>query len=250
MESLSKVALIKCLTVKLQILGFLPAPGPTVAAALFYKIHGKFILTLGIEFSRHYEERFTASFYLSKSFSWALIFRDFPRAGYQRVGNFLDAAERGLYLDAEFCEPGVTDAWWTEFTNIAVDSFVSVIKRTETRFLSQDGLIRALDSCEGLSSHIRLLKAIGDAVLSVSKEKTELQYQPKRYPKDVPEVWFLAAEFVLLEQGLAETRRDYVALLAVDAFRVCTLSPGKQSGTPINPKQTDNDHQSQITTDE
>ena len=90
-------------------------------------------------FLADYSDRFSGSFYLSKTYDWAYIVRGFPMEGFQRVGHFLSADERVELLDSEFCIPGVVDAWWIGYSNKSILRFASAVATGEPRFLGQDG---------------------------------------------------------------------------------------------------------------
>src|SRR5689334_11235785 len=103
---------VDSLTEHLGKLKFLPVAQKTWGAKAHYFRHAPngLILNLGVETSKLYSDRFTGSYYLGPSFTWALMWPSFPRNAYERVGAFLRPAERRSLLEAEF--QSTIDAWW------------------------------------------------------------------------------------------------------------------------------------------
>jgi hypothetical protein len=221
---LSKRQLVSTLERDLRGLGYEPVPGPlpSGASGLLYKRLGELVLTLGIEISELHEQRFTGSFYLSRTFTWALVFRDFPPEAYARVGSFLLERERNQLLTEEFCEPGVEDAWWIGFTEDAARSFTEAIRNAEPRFVSQEGLREAVLSSEGPERQARLVDRALVESARHDRRPQSLEHQPKRYPKKVPEKWFWASELALSASGAIPNEKTVVRL-AVDAWRTALL---------------------------
>ena len=118
--------------------GYERASGPTVAAALFWKLKTPLVLTLGIEFSRLHDERFTGSFYLAPWFCWGFMPIDYPDAAYKRVGRFLTSDERARLLRAPYADPGVVDAWWIGFSEESAEAFVESVGLAEGRIPLHD----------------------------------------------------------------------------------------------------------------
>lgn len=192
---------------------------------LFYKLDGLFVLTLGIEFSRHYDERFTGSFFLSKSFEWAYILPNFPRNAYARIGRFLTTDERKLLLEDEFCRQGVIDAWWSSFTREKSDLFIKTVVLAEPRFFAQSDLKKKLSECEDLSNHIRILEKVIVSSHKLNSKPSGLQYQPASIIKAVPQSYYYAAEIVLSEIKPEMVCQSYVSLVARDAWRFEQYGP-------------------------
>lgn len=218
---LSRRKLTETLSARLGGLDYDRVLGPTSgAAAVYYKRIDDLFLTLGLEFSTRYDDRFSGSFYLSQSLEWAYIVRGFPRGAYQRIGHFLDAAERRRFLDPIFTEPGVVDAWWIGFTEGAAAAFVEAVQLAEPRFLGQKGLQDAVRQCEGLKCHREILQEVARTAARLTSPPDGLDAQPKRYPQKVGREWFWAAEVVIGSRRPDVLRLNYVTLVALDAWRV------------------------------
>ena len=177
------------------------------------------LLTLGLEMSRLYDSRFTASYYLSKTTRWGAIWGDIPDECYGRVGRFLTTEERKLYLDAEHSKEGVIDAWWNANEYGAFENFFRVLEVTEARFLSQENLFSRIEN----SSDVRELASYSSGVIALVVDaklptRYDYQYIPSAPVDDVPLDWFKAAESTLLKQkGILNA--NTVKLLAADAWR-------------------------------
>ena len=204
---------------------YFPVPGPTLSSGLFFKIiKEKYILLLGLEFSRLYDERFTGSYYFSRSFEWGYMVRDYPVEAYQRVAYLLELKFRKKYLEEKYRKKGVTDAWWTGFNETNILSFISTIKITEPLFLAQKNLIRNINNCKKYMEYVGMLEATAKLAQSNSFSiNMELKHQPKNYVKNIEPAWYQAAEIVLNNQVSELVQQSYVKLVAVDAWRVANL---------------------------
>jgi len=223
-KALSRPGVIATLSAALENLDYGRVAGPVKgAAAVYYKAIDGLFLTVGVEFSTRYDDRFTGSFYLSRSLEWAYVVRGFPLEAYQRIGHFLDVAERRRLLDPIFAEPGVVDAWWIGFADATVSAFVEAVRLCEPRFLAQNGLRDAVLQCDGLKRHRELLDEIGRTAAALTAPPDVLLAQPKRYPAGVDAKWFWAAELVISSRRPEVLKPEYVGLVALDAWRVAGL---------------------------
>jgi len=196
---------------KLEALGYSKVWGKTWGAVLLtYKRVDPYILCLGVETSRLYDSKFTASFYLSRSFKWGYMGKDFPRNAYERIGSFLDPAQRQALLEERYSQPGVVDAWWDWSREGDLDKFEETLKITEGRFLSQDGLLEALAN----SSSVARSEALVDATLAGLSEETDTS-------KEAELISALKEEAItVLKEMQPENANDKLAqVLADDAFR-------------------------------
>lgn len=204
--------------------GYVQTPGPNPGAALVMHKHiDQLVLSLGVEFSRHYSDRFSGSFYLSRSYDWAYIVRGFPLEGYQRVGHFLSADERVELLDSEFCVPGVVDAWWIGFSDRSILRFVIAVETSEPRFLGQNGLFDRIVSCDGLLAHEELLREVISCVEPEQASSGDSR-QRQQITSKIPLAWFKAAESVLCRRRPDAVTKKYIDLVAVGAWRIHQLS--------------------------
>jgi hypothetical protein len=220
----TKKRLARAVTSGIDALGFQALEGPGGgAAALFYKRCGDLILLLGLELSRLYDERFTASFYLSFSFEWAYMLPGYPRNAYRRIGGFLTAEERARLLDQEFLGPGVVDAWWIGFQAESISHFVEAVRLTEPRFMAQPGLEGEIRSCEEEQKHMNKIRRVISMAQTLRNPPPTLHHQPKRRWEKVSPSHYWAAEMVLAEEEPQLISSQYVQLLAVDSFRVAHL---------------------------
>ncbi|HYD41358.1 MAG TPA: hypothetical protein VEB43_11065 [Anaeromyxobacter sp.] len=216
--SMSKAHLLQVLARELRAAGYRPVPG---SKTIVYKREDPLILTLGIEFSNRYKNRFSGSFYLGPTFEWGYMLRDLPRATYQRVGCFLTAEERHRLLDSAFTREGVVDAWWIGFTPNAVHSFVETVRTTEARFLAQPGLTPAIEASELMRAHVDIVRrTLEAATRQVEDPPSGLQHQPKHKMRDVSPEYYRAAELVLRQAEPSLISPDYVSLIAIDAWRM------------------------------
>jgi len=227
----SKRQVIRKIEESVGALGYERVPGPiSGAAAVFYKVHGDLVLTFGLQFSTRYEDRFTGSFYLSRSFEWGYVPDGFPHEAYQRIGRFLTKEERILLLPSFFSQPGVVDAWWIGFDVATVTSFIEAIRLTEPRFLRQPGLIDAVSRCEAISRHVSLLHATAAMARGLKERPPGLRHQPQRYSTVTEPQWYWAAELVLQQQRPSSAEPGFVRLVALDAWRVDTLLSKGRAG--------------------
>lgn len=152
---------------------------PKGAGGAFYKFIGSYFLTLGIEFSSFYEERFTGSFYLSKTFTWSYAPpRYFPTNGYCRVGDFLRKEERLELLSPEFLEKGIIDAWWIGFTPENIQLFIKAVNISEKRFLDQKDLYKGIDDSEVINKIIKVVEIfrIENTTFKIKNNGTDMNY--------------------------------------------------------------------------
>jgi hypothetical protein len=178
-----------------------------------------FLLSLGLEMSRLYDSRFTASYYLSKTTRWGATWGDIPAECYSRIGRFLTTEERKLYLDAEYSKEGVIDAWWHANEDGSFENFFRVLEITEPRFLNQENFFSKIEN----SSEVRELVSYSSEVIALVVDgKIPSQYDYKFIPStpvdDAPMEWFKAAEMAISKQrGILNP--NTVKKLGTDAWR-------------------------------
>ncbi|HEX7829390.1 MAG TPA: hypothetical protein VF787_07020 [Thermoanaerobaculia bacterium] len=175
--------------------------------AQFYRwVSHDLVLSLGIESSSRYKGRFTGSFYLSRSFTWAYLPSWFPRDAYGRVGHFLRPDERELLLPSEFRRPGVVDAWWWAEED-DINKFAQAVRLGGPRFVETPGLVEKISSNEGIQRHVALLDAVADRAGAAV------------VAPDVPTNWLDAARDVLSKSVGPSPKATLVQLIATDAWR-------------------------------
>lgn len=215
-----KQQLLTTLSIGLQNRGLAPVPGscPGAASVHFKRLNG-LVLLFGVELSRHYEDRYTGAFYLSKSFHWGYVLPGFPSEAYRRIGHFLFVEERKKFLEEEFQLPGVVDAWWIGFSQRTCDLFLEAFDLAIPRFLSQPRLFERVSVCPEVQNHIGMINQVSALVPSLSKEPSDCTHQPTKRIKAIGLEWYWAAEIVLRNVEPELISEKYVELLAVDAWR-------------------------------
>jgi hypothetical protein len=212
---------------RLEALGYRRVPGPIDGAAVVsYKAVDDLILTLGVQFSTRYADRFTGSFYLSRSLEWAYLPHGFPANAYQRVGRFLSVEERARLLQPFFSQRGVVDAWWEGTEAPVLSAFWEAIKLTEPRFLGQPGVITTVRECEALALHRVILEEVARTGRDLVVAPQDLNHQPSSHYKGAGPRWYWAAEIVLRRYKPDAVNPAFVGLVALDAWRVETLIRG------------------------
>jgi hypothetical protein len=201
---------------------FVPGRGAG-AASVHFKKWNDLLLLFGLQFSRHYDERFTGSFYLSLSFDWGFMLRGFPREAYQRVGGFLLPEERARLLTAEFQAEKVIDAWWIGFSELSVDRFLEAHDCTCPRFLSQPQLAENVRSCAALKEHVEMIHEVIELSVSLNQKPLECEIAPEISKMKIDIEWYWAAEVILRRFRGDPVLRDLVNLLALDSWRYKNL---------------------------
>jgi hypothetical protein len=223
---LTKIKLLKLIKKNLEEFGYKEIKDTlTGANGLFIKpINNSFFLSLGLTISNYYESRFTASFYLSKTTRWSSIWGDIPNEAYERVGSFLTAKERGLYLDEEHNADGVTDAWWNSNKQDHIDNFLRTIYITEERFLKQPHLFTKIENSLEVKQLVEYVLNVLNVLNNEEDGKYDYRFQPKKNIDDIPSKWFKAAERVLKKKN-GILNDNTVKLLASDAWRQNLFTP-------------------------
>jgi hypothetical protein len=190
----------------------------TGANGLFIKIvRPGFFLTLGLNISRLYEERFTAELYLSKSTIWGAVWGDLPNDSYVRVGTFLTREERKLYLDDAY-QTIDGDAWWQNNRKGDIQKFLEALKITEGRLLNQIDLLKKIDNSIELRELIGQVNDVFDIVYTGAFDNRSYKFIPEKEIDGIPMKWFKAAELVLMNEGRI-LNRNTVKRLAADSWR-------------------------------
>jgi hypothetical protein len=220
---LTKNKLIYLVKDELEKLGFTYITDSlTGAQGLFAKnVKGKYYITLGLEISRHYDSRFSASYYLSKTTRWSSVWGDIPRDSFERVGVLLQRNERNKFLSDEFNREGVVDAWWDIEEPTSIPNFIETIKISEVRFQDNKELINSIDESFEIAELLELAQKTKDAVKN-KKICCTLEFQPNKIIDEIPFIWFEAAESVL-RNNKGILNKNTVKLLAADAWRQVKL---------------------------
>ncbi|TDQ11563.1 hypothetical protein [Pedobacter metabolipauper] len=213
---LSKAKLIKETKDELNKLGYQEMKDKFIGAdGLFAKLlENDLFLTLGFTISNLYEARFTASFYLSKTTIWAALWGDIPRDCYKRIGHFLTRDERKMLLKNE--DGNTSDVWWN-YNDDSIESFITAIKITEQRFLSQPGILDKIESSSIVYKLQSLSKEVIRKYLNIQSENLVYDFTSRK-KVDIDVEWFELAEEVLIERN--EIVNPYtINRLAADAWR-------------------------------
>lgn len=187
------------------------------------KISDGLLLTLGLTISRHYDSKFTGSYYLSKSTRWGSIWGDIPKESYKRVGFLIKDDEKKKLFDESDRGDGIKDAWWDAFNAESVSRFLSAIKLSESRFVGQQELIQKINrSVEG-NMLIEESSMVQSIVESGVYAGYDFRYIPIKPIKDIPIEWFKAAELTIIKNG-SILNANTVKLLAADAWFVSKMN--------------------------
>jgi len=181
------------------------------------------VLLFGIEFSRLYRERFTGSFFLSKTFEWAYVVPGFPKQAYRRIGGLMNKAERMQLLDNEFQEAGVKDAWWIGFSEASHLAFMEAHDLTISRFLEQPKLFELVRRCKEVDHHFDMVEQSIYLAETLKHKPAECRNTPTTPRLGIPLEWFWGAEVVLRKCEPKLVSNKYVELLARDAYRFQSL---------------------------
>jgi len=216
---LKKAQLVKLLRKKIEKLGYLEIKNSQLGSdGLFVKKIGDgYFLTLGLTISRFHSDSFTASFYLSKSTRFGSVWGDIPIESYKRIGHFLTKEEREEYLDEEYNQEGVVDAWWRGIDDLTISHFISAIEKTEMRFLEQPNLLKKIDASSEVREFTESVRLLLAKISSDEFEGESFKFIPKRPIDDIPLKWFKAAEKTINERG-GLINENLVKLLAADAW--------------------------------
>lgn len=194
-------------------LGYQPVVGPrdVPGVSQFWKRTSGLRLILAVEYARFYDESFTGSLYLGRTFTFSLFPPGYPRSeGWRRIGELLP-------------ELGSRDYWWTGFTSQNGEAFAAAVPSFEARFLAQPGLVEKVSSVEELRRRESLSQQVATTVQRLPSDLPEgLRHQPKRIPAGLPAQWLWAAEIVIEAHGNDVDRINMstkVEWLALDAWR-------------------------------
>ena len=224
MIKITKKNIIKSFSEKLEILGYTFLEDDCkIANGLFYKkINPDLILTLGFTISS-YSNRFTADFYLSRTFAFGYMLRDFPKNAYQRISYFLHDNERAEILkNTNWAEIGVKDAWWDNLESESINNFLEILNISENRFLNQENLVENIYSSKELNEFINLLRETTDSLSLIDSDK-HYKFLPIKNTENVPLEWFKSAEVVLTKYLPKLVRETYVKLVGINAWRLYNL---------------------------
>lgn len=170
------------------------------------KISNNLFLSIGMIIHRFYDDKFTCDYYLSTTTCINCIWGDIPHESSRRPGELLTKEELFPLRNH--------DIWWNDADS--VDSFLSIIKKTEPRMLGDIELIKKIDN----SKDAQLLSKLARNTIKVKSKTPDVifKYTPNRIIDNIPLQWFMAAEYVLLEVQDNVTNHE-VRRLAADAYR-------------------------------
>jgi hypothetical protein len=91
---------------------------------------------------RFYDDQFTANYYLSTTNTIFARYGDIPFECNKRIGFLLNEEELKEYFKEEY-EAGYQpkDVWWNPYKGNSIDDFISKVRLTEPRMLSNKELI-------------------------------------------------------------------------------------------------------------
>ncbi len=186
-------------------------------------------LTLGLTIDRFREGLFTGSYYLSKTTRWATMWVDIPRECYKRIGFMLKESEMLEYYKSKGSDEVSYDIWWDGNSTESVMDFLQMVERTENRFLEQPDLIKKITRSKTVNEYWHQAQKVIKLVLSrvPHDDLISFNYTPHKNIDDIPIIWFIASEKVLLEEkAYSKNKKDnknITCSLAADAFRLYKL---------------------------
>lgn len=198
-------------------------------ANLFVKSIGDLYLTIGFTIHRFYDDKFTCSYYLSRTTNWAECWGDIPhRLTYVRPGELMTPQERYIMTVDGNCKknPNISDIWWNafdkegEFDDISLESFMNIIRLTEHRVIQQKDIVDKIYASKLLQS---IYDNVNRTILHVQSEsyRSDFLFLPKKETKGVTMSWYMAAETTLRECDTSDYATSHrVKFLAADASRV------------------------------
>lgn len=211
---LTKKKLIQAVRPGLEQLGYLYLKDSVSGAQGLFgkKLPNGMYLTLGGTIHRFYDDAFTGDFYLSKTTENAACWGDIPKDCYERPGYFLSKEELASMNEKS------PDIWWSGLNEESVSSFIEVVKKTEPRFLAQEGLIERIEQSSDVNMLYTRSFKVKELILKGEKLEGSFEYLPLRNVDDIPMDWFKAAEIVIRQRGELLHPR-IVKGLAADAYR-------------------------------
>ncbi|WP_184551106.1 hypothetical protein [Mucilaginibacter sp. FT3.2] len=217
---LTKQKLIALSKKDLSSLGYQYVTDSITAAQGLYikKVDDSLFLSLGLTISRHFDNIFTASYYLSKTTTWAAVWGDMPNESYVRIGHFLTQEEREKLLDEQHSKIGIRDAWWDANDTNSLKYFFEAVSITESRFLSQPNLFDSVKNSVEIRNMDELAKGVISMVNSNSYEDALYKFIPLKPVDNIPIEWFKAAELMIKDRR-AILNENTVKRVAADAYR-------------------------------
>jgi hypothetical protein len=185
-----------------------PATAKGTIATFVAPVGDTLVLSLGVESSARYKERFTGSYYLSRSFIWGYVLPGFPKDAYIRVGHLLSSEERAHFLDSQWNAAGVIDAWWSGYSPTSVARFLSAISATMPRITENLKLRKEVEACASLTQHVDIVRHVGQSL----DEAVPLE------GKKPPSQFLFAARAAINALSAPYRSRAYVELVARDAW--------------------------------
>ena len=210
---LTKAKLIKRVRPGLELLGYYWFKDSiTGCDGLFVKkLPNNYYLSLGMNIHRFYEDSYTCDYYLSLTTCIYCLYGDIPNSSSKRPGELL--------TDEEISPSRNHDIWWS--SDDSIDDFLSVIKITEPRFVSD---LKLLNDIKQSRDANLLYKLSYETINKVDNlPNTTYSFIPKKEIDNIPQKWFQAAEIVLKNYE-DSINSHQVKRLAADAYRQYILS--------------------------
>lgn len=194
---LTKAKLTKAVRPELEALGYTFLKDSISGAQGLFgkKINSDMYLMLGLTIHRFYDDRFTGDFYLSTNTLIYAGWGDIPFMECCRRPGYLLAKDKLVELTGE----PIPDIWWEGLKKDGVNSFIEIIKETESLMVGNDDLNvkirKSLDACK-ISDRAKKIK------LRVSNNANlggDYSYLPSKEIDGIPMIWFKATERTLFE---------------------------------------------------
>lgn len=212
---LTKAKLIKAVRPGLEKLGYVFLKDSiTGAQGLFgKKLPNGLFLTLALTIGRLYDDAFTGDFELSKT---ARVF-GIPGITRKKPGYLLTKEELAEMNKA------APDISWSGLDAESVASFIALIQKTESRFLSQEGIVEKIEQSSAEEEYYQRSLQVREWV---AKGVPDMDFKclPAKSIDNIPMEWFKAAEYVLLEREVyLSLNVRMVKNLAGNAYRQSVL---------------------------
>ena len=190
------------------------------------KINKEFYLSLCPTIHRFYDDQFTADYYLSTTNSIFATYGDIPFECDKRIGFLLNEEELKEYFKEEY-EAGhqPKDVWWNPYKGNSIDDFISKVRLTEPRMLSNKELIVDIYKSKTISELKN--ESVQTKKIFQSKDfSNNLQNTPIRNVDNIPIDWFKAAEtaIILLNQINDKNSVRYTASIAYREYVLDQMS--------------------------
>lgn len=184
------------------------------------KIADDLFLSIGVNRSRLYDDRFTVDMYLGQTTNIYCCWGDIPKSCCTRPGFLLSDKELSTFTEEE----NITHDLWWKSDDESLRSFFQIFDLAENNILKDEILISKIQ--ESIDSNILfdLSKKIINRVKSENVDYVrEYRCIPSKEKDKIPLNWFKAAEEEILESKVCELSKYRVEMASADAYRVFVL---------------------------